>query len=300
MRPCRSGWGAATTTIYILDDDYAPRATPSSRRASRAPGAARPRQQERRDPPGKRKTSLVLTGDTVVRLGHTSLRVRAADFPVEPELVDRTMHGWEGALPGLVGLAADRAVRPVHRVAQRHPSLPPDPLPAGAGLRRGRGLIWGGVWAFANRLFGRHARLGRHLFIFGCGLAAISVYKVLSSLMAYAFSLEQATRYGSQVAIVLAAGMMFFHLSTVKPQHARRFAMTCLILGLLGSGLTMISNEQRTGRVTDELYMPLLLPPAMRVSPDHSVEQFIGDVASMKAKLDKERMRKVKDDADDD
>jgi hypothetical protein len=76
--------------------------------------------------------------------------------------------------------------------------------------------------------------------------------------------------------------------------------MTCLILGLLGSGLTMISNEQRTGRVTDELYMPLLLPPAMRVSPDHSVDEFISDVGAMKAKLDKERMRKVKDDADDD
>ena len=249
---------------------------------------------------GKRMTSLAITGDTVIRLGHTTLRVRGAAFPVPAELVDRTMHGWEGVLPGLVGLAliglfavftvwlndsqAFRLIRYLQALAY--------------GV--GAGLVWGGVWAFANRLFGRHARLGRHLFIFGCGLAAITVYKVISSLAAYAFSLEQITRYGSQVAIVFAAGMIFFHLSTVKPQHARRFATTCLILGLLGSGLTMISNEQRTGRVTDELYMPLLLPPALRVSPDHSVDQFIGDVASMKARLDKERMRKVKDDADDD
>ena len=52
----------------------------------------------------KRVQQLTLDGDTVVRMGHTSLRVRAADFPVPAELRDRTMHGWEGLLPGTVGV----------------------------------------------------------------------------------------------------------------------------------------------------------------------------------------------------
>src|SRR5579875_304180 len=39
---------------------------------------------------GRRRHSIVLDGDTVVRIGHTSIRVRAADFPVAPELLDRT------------------------------------------------------------------------------------------------------------------------------------------------------------------------------------------------------------------
>jgi hypothetical protein len=245
---------------------------------------------------GKRHTSLAMGGDTVIRIGHTSLRVRAADFAVEAELVDRTRHGWEGAFPGLVGMLligmfalftvwlSDTQSFQVVRYLQA--------LAYGIGA----GLVWGGGWAFANRLFGRHARLGRHLFIFGCALAAMTFYKVGSSVAAYAFSLEALTRYSSHMAILIAAGMVFYHLSTVKPHNTRRFAITCLVLALLGSGLKLLSNEQQTGRLADTPYMSVVLQPSMRVSPDHGIDEFMADVNALKAQADEERGKKVKDD----
>jgi hypothetical protein len=247
---------------------------------------------------GKRQASIALTGDTVVRMGHTSLRVRAADFPVPADLLDRTMHRWEGALPGLAGLVLIGAFALFTVwLGDTEPFQLTRYLQALAyGI--GAGLVWGGAWAFANRLFGRHARLGRHLFIFGCGLAAITAYKLVSSLLAYAFSFESITHYGSHVAILFAAGMLYFHLSTVKPNNARRFATSCLILALLGAGLTLISNEQRNGRLADELYMSVLLPPSMRVARDHSVDDFLGQVGGMKARLDAERIKNIKNDGD--
>ncbi|MES2152262.1 MAG: FHA domain-containing protein [Pseudomonadota bacterium] len=244
---------------------------------------------------GKRKTSLALSGDTVIRMGHTNLRVRGADYPVPPELVDRTMHGWEGAVPGIVGLLligmfalltfwlSDTQSFQLARYLQVLANV------AGAAL------VWSGAWAFANRLFGRHARLGRHLFIVGCALMAITAYKLVSSVLAYAFSLDWITRYGSHVAILVGAGALFYHLRTVKPHHARRFAITCLSLAMLGSGLKLISNEQGSGRLADDLYMSVLLPPSMRASPDHSVDEFMGRVNSLRARLDAERTKKVKD-----
>lgn len=244
---------------------------------------------------GRRADNIVMTGDTVVRLGHTSLRVRPADYPVAPEQLDRTRHGWEGGLPGLVGMLLigvtslftvwlnDTQPFQLIRYLQA--------LAYGFGA----GLVWGGAWAFANRLFGRHARLGRHLFIFGCGVAAVTVYKLLSSLLAYSFSLEFITRYSAHVAVAIAAVMLFYHLSTVKPNGRRRFAIVCALLGVLGSGLTLISNEQRMGRPGDELYMSVILPPATRVARDHSVDEFMTEVGAMRATLDAERAKKVKD-----
>jgi hypothetical protein len=238
---------------------------------------------------GKRSARLRLTGNTVVRLGHTTLRIRAADFPVAAELLDRTMHGWEGALPGLVGallvavvalftmwLADTQAWRPFRYL-----------LALAYGL--GAALVWSGLWAFGNRLFGRHARLGRHLFIFGCGISVLMLFGLASNAIGYAYSIEVFTRYGSHVAIALVAGMVYFHLTTVKPEPRRRHALTCAALALLGSGLVLISNDQRNGRLADELYMSALLPPAMRATPDSSVDEFMADVASMKEKLDRER-----------
>jgi MFS family permease len=244
---------------------------------------------------GKRKSSLVMSGDTVVRLGHTSLRVRAADFPVAPELVDRTMHGWEGGVPGLAGLFLIGVFSLLTVWLNDTQSFQLIRYLQALAYGIGAGLAWGGAWAFANRLFGRHARLGRHLFIFGCGIAAVTVFKLASSALAYSFSLESITRYGSHAVILLAAGMLYFHLSTVKPHNSRRFIGTCVILALLGSGLTLISNEQRSGRLGDELYMSVLMPPAMRVAPNHSVNEFMRQVDDMKARLDKEREKKIKD-----
>lgn len=248
---------------------------------------------------GKRHDTLLMTGDTVIRIGHTSLRLRAADYKVAPELLDRTRHGWEGLAPGLVGMLMIGifAVFTVWLNDTQSFKLARYLQALAFGI--GGGLVWAGAWAFGNRLFGRHARLGRHLFVLGCGVTALTLYKIFSSLAAYAFSLDVLTRYSSHVAILIAAGVLFFHLSTVKPHNGRRFAMTCLVLAMLASGLTLLSNEQRTGKLADSPYMSVILQPSVRVSPDHSIDQFMGDVDALKAEVDVERGKKVKDDAGD-
>jgi hypothetical protein len=251
---------------------------------------------------GKRKPSLVMSGDTVVRLGHTTLRVRAADFPVPAEQLDRTRHAWEGGMPGLIGMFLIGVVGLVAVWLNDTQSFQLIRYLQALAYGIGAGLVWGGAWAFANRLFGRHARLGRHLFIFGAALASVLVVQMALSVLAYSFSLEWFTRYGSHLVILMVAGMLYFHLSTVKPNSARRFAVTCLMLALLGSGLTLISNEQRSGRLRSELFMSVLLPPSMRVAKDHNVDEFMVKVGGMQARLDAERVKKVKDNgvADDD
>jgi len=241
----------------------------------------------------KRVQRLALDGNTVVRLGHTSLRVRPADFPVPAELPDRTMHGWEGLLPGAVGvLLAGLVALLVTWLLDAQPfQLLNYVLAPAAGI--GIGLLWSSLWAFLNRLFGRYTRLGRHLFIFGCGMAALVGFRLLAATVAYAFSWEWLTRYGSHVAVATVAGIVYFHLATITPPLRRRLRAICAGAAIVASSLVLIVNEQRHGRVADELYMSVLLPPQVRASPDATVAQHMAQVEAMRKELDAERGSKA-------
>ncbi|WP_342117637.1 FHA domain-containing protein [Pseudoduganella sp. OTU4001] len=249
---------------------------------------------------GKRQASVPINGTTVVRLGHTRLRVRDAAFPVEAEVTDTTMHAWEGGVPALAGLAlialfvgvtealADtgtfQAIRYLLVIA------------SGVGI----GMVWSGVWALANRLFGGHARLGRHLFILGSGLVAIGAWKAVSGVLAYAWSAEVFTRYGNHVVMLILVTMIYNHLRTIKPHKPRAFISSCAIFLALGSGLILMRNYENAGRLRDELYMSLILPPEVRQSPDHTVDEFMGEAAKLKAAADEARKSsKLKKDDDE-
>jgi len=251
---------------------------------------------------GKRQASVPISGTTVVRLGHTRLRVRDAAFPVEAEVTDTTMHAWEGGVPALAGMAlialfvgitealsdtgAFQAIRYLLVIA--------------SGI--GAGMVWSGIWALANRLFAGHARLGRHLFILGSGLVAIGAWKALSSVLAYAWSAEVFTRYGNHVVMLILVVMIYNHLRTVKPHKPRAFISSCAVFLALGSGLILMRNYEGAGRLRDELYMSVILPPAVRHSKDHGVDEFMGDAAKLKAAADEARKssKLKKDDEDDD
>jgi hypothetical protein len=161
-------------------------------------------------------------------------------------------------------------------------------------------MVWSGVWALANRLFGGHARLGRHLFILGTGLVAIGAWKAVSSVLAYAWSAEAFTRYGNHVVMLIVVTMIYNHLRTIKPHKPRAFISSCAIFLALGSGLILMRNYENAGRLRDELYMTLILPPEVRQSQDHSVDDFMGEAAKLKAAADEARKAsKLNKDEDD-
>jgi hypothetical protein len=249
---------------------------------------------------GKRQARVPLGGSTVVRLGHTRLRLRDADYPVPPEITDTTMHGWEGGAPALAGLALIALFTGAEQALSDAESFQTIRylLIVASGL--GAGLVWSGLWALANRLFSGHARMGRHLFILGSGLVAAGAWRVMSNVLAYAWSAEAFTRYGNLVTLAIVCGMIFFHMRTIKPHHPKRLASGCAVLMALGSGLILASNLQNTGRLSDELYMSVLLPPAVRQSPNHPVEDFMQNAAKLKRTADEARSRTSKNELEDD
>ena len=249
---------------------------------------------------GQRQLQVALRGDSVVRLGHTRLRVRSSDHPVAPELSDTTMHDWEGLRPAVAGLAMIGASAAFSNWLGDANAFDPIAYLMIIAYALAGGLVWASIWAVANRLFGQTARFGRHLFIIGCGLLAMEVWELGSSMAAYALSLEVLTRYGRHMFIVIVCAMIYFHLCTIKPQHPRRFALVAVVLAIIGSTLILLSNLQISGRLADEPYMSVLYPPALRLSPNHATATFLQEAASLQQGVDKERGKSAKGGADDD
>ena len=250
---------------------------------------------------GQRQLQVALHGDSVVRLGHTRLRVRSSDHPVAPELSDTTMHDWEGLRPAVAGLSMIGASAAFSNWLSDAEAFDPIAYLMIIAYAVGAGLIWASIWAVANRLFGQTARFGRHLFIIGCGLLAMEVWELGSNVAAYALSLEVLTRYGRHMFIVIVCAMIYYHLCTIKPQHPRRFGLVAVVLAILGSTLILLSNLQISGRLADEAYMSVIYPPALRLSPDHTTEAFFRDAAGLQRAVDAERGKAAKGaDEDDD
>ena len=249
---------------------------------------------------GQRQLQVALNGNSIVRLGHTRLRVRASDHPVAPELSDTTRHDWEGLRPAVAGLTMIGASAAFSNWLSDADAFEPISYLMIIAYALGGGLVWASIWAVANRLFGHVARFGRHLFIIGCGLLAMEVWELGSNVAAYALSLEVLTRYGRHMFIAIVCTMIYYHLCTIKPQHPRRFGLVAVVLAILGSTLILLSNLQISGRLADEAYMAVTYPPALRLSPDHTTDAFFGDAARLQRAVDAERGKATRGEADDD
>lgn len=245
-----------------------------------------------------RENFFVVDGDKIYRLGHTRLRIRTADYQVTTEVTDLTNHRWEGLLPALAGLGlllitglmstwlADLNQGTLSKYLLELVSV------------FGFAIGWSGIWALFSRLFTGHSRFGRHLFIASAGLAFLELWEHVSGLIAYAFSWEFLTIFSSHPVIFICAIVLYFHMLTAGNKRPGKLKIYLVALAILGSAITITKEYQASNHLSDELYMSRIYPPVVRISRDHSLEEFMADMQGLKKQVDDER--KENPDKDDD
>jgi|SRR5690554_2179249 len=237
----------------------------------------------------KRLREVALNGDTIVRLGHTSLRVRSRAHAVAAELADSTNHLWEGWLPAIIGLLLMAAQALFSQWLGQTSQVDTLAYLVQVATQVGVLLLWSGGWALTNRVFSGQMRFGRHVFIAAGGMVVSEAWYLVSMYLANAFSLEFFTRYNNLFDIAIFSAMLFFHLATVSPRHSKRIFLVMFLLAAAASCLSLVNNYQRHDRLAGELYMGEILPPNVRQSRNHSLEEFINSARKIQPKLDKAR-----------
>ena len=167
----------------------------------------------------------------------------------------------------------------------------PDGLGRAAGTALISGLVgaavWCTIWALLSKTFTRQARFGWHLRVFLAASVALMAIGALLPLLAYAFSWPWATDFDFVPVIAVLAAALYYHLLAVEPARHRILKWAATVCAVVGIGLSMWFNQQRTGQLGDELYMSHLFPPALRVARPLPVDRFADGLAALKPTLDK-------------
>lgn len=238
---------------------------------------------------GERSTEIVLTPNTLVRAGHSTFRVRPIDHAVAPERLDTTAHAWEGLRPALVAFLILGLLAMFNAWRSNTTTQENFVYETNLALVLGTMVVWAGAWALLNRLFGGRARFGRHFLIGTIFLVASVATDLAAELLAYAFSLDWLSRFGSYLGLGLLSIAVYFHVATITPlslSFARRFAVAFAVLAIGLFGMYRYSTEHQFG---DSLYMGSLQWPAIQVVPPISTEAFVKATDDLKARADLRR-----------
>jgi hypothetical protein len=233
-----------------------------------------------------RDRSLV-DGDTTLRIGHTQLRIRDADYAVPAASAVATQHTPWLTLALLVvvtlalnGLTAWLDETAELRLARDIASL----LMTGAVV-----LVWASLWTLVSRIFAGQARFIRNLTIAFGGFLAYTVYYLLAEDFAFSFS-SPIIAGNLTIGFWLLLGIVgFLHLQAISP--ARRGIKAAVLTALVAGGIAMQLANQ-FDQLKNGLAPPIArttLPPAFRLAQPKSEDQFFAGVAALKDKLDDDR-----------
>lgn len=159
-------------------------------------------------------------------------------------------------------------------------------LPGQLGLVGVSLVVWAGVWALATKLFMGRLQFWRHVRIACTGLLATEAVSALASVLAFMFSLEVLSRFELQLFMLCLAVVVYWHLVVTAPQRRRFLAWLAVGLAALGLAASLGTNWLQNQRLSNQLYMTHVYPPAWRMAKGVGIGPFMDETARLKQKLD--------------
>jgi hypothetical protein len=233
-----------------------------------------------------RERSLV-DGDTVLRIGHTSLRIRDEAYAVPAAAVAAEPRPlWLGlAALILVMLLINATLIWLNQTAE--PKFSRDA--AAMAMLGGALLVWSGLWALISRIFAGAARFPRHLGIAAAALLVYTIYNILAE--AAAFSLSSGAIAGNfQSGLWVLGGVVcFLHLQTIAPSRKWWKAGTIAVLVIAGIAVQVAGHLEQLKSGQQPNIARTTFPPALRLAHAKSEDQFFAAVDSLREKLEADR-----------
>ena len=235
---------------------------------------------------------------TELTLGRTRLRLRLPGHALQAELPLAAVTPLTRRLgPTVIAVLALL----VAQVFGTYLDVDPDSLVRAVGSMLMTSLtgavVWCGAWALLSKTFTRQARFGWHLRVFVFASIALLLVSSAPAVLAFAFSWPWMSDFSFIGTFVVGAVAVYFHLLAVEPARHHLLRWVAGMGALVGIGLTLWLNVQRTDLYGDELYMNHIYPPALRLAKPVAADRFVNGLTALKPLLDKKAKEPARGDS---
>jgi hypothetical protein len=235
----------------------------------------------------ERHERSLIDGDTVLRIGHTLLRIRDEDYAVPAAaLVVEPKPRWiELSALIVIALLINGATLWLNEISEpRLSRYVAGMVGLGAAV-----LLWSGLWGLVSRIFAGTARFPRHLGIAAGAFLIYTIYTILAE--ALAFSLSSGLIFGNVAAgfwVVLGVAC-FLHLQVIAPTHAAAKAGIIAVLVLAGIAAQVANHSEQLKNGAQPSIAETTFPPTFRLTRAESTDQFFTAVDGLRVKLEADR-----------
>lgn len=207
--------------------------------------------------------------DTLVRMGHTLIRLRTPDHDVPKarhdslgvNRISRWLAGGAGATLMLSAVVMLMLIEGYQTSMQiiRPEQLLLHSLPVVLAIP-----VWAGLWALASRTFAHHTFYLAHVAIASLGVIGFYLLDTAAEYYAFALSAELSADLVFEAAGgVVAALMLYGHLRFATLLTPRIVAFTATVVSGALVGLSLFTTHVQGLEYSDELPYPGELKPAM-------------------------------------
>jgi hypothetical protein len=151
--------------------------------------------------------------------------------------------------------------------------------------------LWTGVWAVLSRIFFGQARFALQLRIAATACVALVLWDQFAESASFAFAWRDVAEYAGLGAWAVLAAACYWHLHAIGPRHMRAAAGLMVVLLTAGALLQYFGKSETRKLVGQRASLGDLRPPAFRVVPLASADEFFKRAESTKAKVDEARQK---------
>ncbi len=151
--------------------------------------------------------------------------------------------------------------------------------------------LWTSVWAMLSRVFFGQARFSLQLRIAITACIALVLWDQLTESLSFGFAWREMAEYAGLGAWAVLAATCFAHLQSIGPRHLR--AAMGLVVALIGAGaaLQYLGKSETRKLIGQRATLGDLRPPAFRLVPLASADDFFRKADAARAKVDLARVK---------